>query len=84
MEITPSCCDEIMERHYQTRKGLGVTKAANKEAFYGFKATDVVAVYEHKQGFGAGLFFRISDGRVIDVGGRWHDPNPIWYDATSH
>jgi hypothetical protein len=84
MNIEASCYDRVMEKHFLIRKGLGLTQAASKEAFYGFVSTDVVLVHEHKQGVGAGLYFRLRDGRVIDVCARPHDPHPVWYDATTH
>jgi hypothetical protein len=76
--------DKAMEQHFLVRKGLGLTDAKTKEAFYGFRASQIWKVHFHKQGWGAGLFFRLGDNRVIDVSGQPHDPNPVWYDATTH
>jgi len=84
MHIDGKCYDVVMEKHFRIRKGLGLTQAANKEEFYGFEYGDVVLVHFHKQGTGTGVFFRLRDGRVIDTGGQPHDPNPVWYDATTH
>jgi hypothetical protein len=84
MEVNAYRCAAVMEKHFQTRKGLGMTQADSKEEFYGFAPTDIVQLHEHKQGFGSSLFFRIKDGRVVDVGGQAHDPDPVWYDATTH
>ena len=84
MHIEPNCYDTVMEKHFRVRKELGLTQAANKKEFYGFEGSDVVLVHEHKQGVGPGLYFRLRDGRVIDVAGEPHNPHPIWYDATTH
>jgi hypothetical protein len=84
MHIEASSYDDILEKHFRVRKELGLTEAAYKEAFYGFAGCDVVQVHFHKQGVGAGLFFRLRDGRVIDVGAEEHNPNYLWYDQTTH
>lgn len=84
MHIEANCYGDVMEKHFRIRKGLGLTQALNKEEFYGFDYNDVALVHFHKQGIGAGVFFRLRDGRVIDVGARAHDPNPFWYDQTTH
>jgi hypothetical protein len=84
MHIEATCYDRVMEKHFRIRKGLGLTQAATKEAFYGFEGSDVVQVHEHRQGVGPGLYFRLRDGRVIDVAAEPHDPHPVWYDATTH
>lgn len=84
MHISASCYAKVMEKHFRTRKGLGMTTANSKEEFYGFEPTDVIQIHEHKQGFGSSLFFRLRDGRVIDVAAQSHNPHPVWYDATTH
>jgi hypothetical protein len=75
-----------MDRHFSARKGLGLTQAATKEEFYGFRAADVVLVHAHKNGVGAGPFFRLSDGRVFDVAAQRHTErtDPSWYDQSTH
>lgn len=84
MQFEGKCYDDIMEKHFRIRKGLGQTQAASKEEYFGFSYHEVALVHSHKQGVGAGLFFRLRDNRVIDVLGQSHDPNPLWYDATTH
>ena len=84
MHFEGKCYDVIMEKHFRVRKGLGLTQAASKEEYFGFSYRDVVRVHGHKQGCGAGLFFRLRDNRVIDVAGESHDPDPLWYDQTTH
>jgi hypothetical protein len=76
--------DAVMEKHFSVLKGLGLTEARSKEEFYGFEASAIVGAYSSKMGEGAGIYFRLSDGRVVDTSGRVHDPNPIWYDQTAH
>jgi hypothetical protein len=73
-----------LEERFQINKGLGLTEAASKEAFYGFGADDIDRVYFHKQGFGTGLFCRLRDGRVIDCCACEHNGNPILYEETMH
>ena len=82
--IEAACFDAVMEKHFRVLKGLGFTEAARKEEFYGFEAVEVDRVHFSKQGCGAGVFFRLRDGRVIDTEAREHDPDPIWYDQTTH
>ena len=84
MHFEVNCYDDIMEKHFRVRKGLGLTQAASKEEYFGFTCRDVVLVHGHKQGSGAGLFFRLRDNRVIDVDGQPHDADPLWYDQTAH
>ena len=84
MNVNPSCYDAVMEKHFRVFKGLGCTVAANKEEFYGFEACQVLLAHSHKQGCGAGVFFRLVDGRVFDTCGRQHDPDPDLYDQTTH
>jgi hypothetical protein len=84
MHIEASCFDRVLEKHFRVRKELGLTQAAKKKEFYGFEGSDVVVAHEHKQGVGPGLYFRLRDGRVIEVAAQPHDPHPIWYDPTTH
>jgi hypothetical protein len=78
------CYDNMMDRYFRYFKILNGTSAKTKEQFYGFAASDVLTFHSHKQGLGAGLYYRLRDGRVVDAGGRPHDPDPIWYDAKTH
>jgi len=84
MHIDASCYAEVMEKYFRVNKELGLTEAVSKEEYFGFQDEDVAKVHFHKQGYGAGLFFRLRDSRVIDVAAESHDPDPIWYDATTH
>lgn len=78
------CYDAFMEKYFVVSKRLGLTQALSKEMFYGFCARDIARVHYHKQGFGSGVFFRLHGGSVIDTAACRHDPDPVWYDATTH
>ena len=84
MNVRSYCFDVILEKPSLVNKGLGLTEAASKEEFYGFGADDIIRVYFHKQGFGAGLFFHLRDGRVIDSCACEHNSEPILYQETMH
>jgi hypothetical protein len=78
------CYDKMMDRYFRCFRILHGIRAETKEEFYGFAASDVHTFYSHKQGLGAGLYYRLRDGRVIDAGGQPHDPDPLLYDAATH
>lgn len=78
------CWEEAMEKWFLMVKGLALTGAMTKEEFYGFHADEIVEAHWWKCGHGAGVFFRLCDGRVIDRKGRPHDPDPLLYDQTLH
>jgi hypothetical protein len=75
---------DFMDKYFRLSHRMGLTRAASAEGFYGFRRNDVARLHFHKQGLGSGLFFRLHDGRVFDVQARPHDPDPSWYDATTH
>ena len=83
MNVRTYCFDVILEEHFQVNKGLGLTEATSKEEYYGFAADDIDRVYFH-EGFGAGLFVRLRDGRVFDSCGYEHNGNPIVHQETTH
>ena len=84
MNVSASCYGDYMEKHFRVWKGLGFTSARTKEDFFGFADVDVARLHFHKQGFGGRVFFRLRDGRVFDSTGQQHDPDPHWYDQTTH
>ena len=84
MLVDVSSYDDILEKYFRVTKGLGLTEAGSKEEFFGFGAGDVTGMHFHKQGFGAGPYFRLRDGRVVDTRAQEHPSNPIWYDQTTH
>ena len=77
-------CEFTMEKWFQMSKGLGLTKAASKEEFYGFRASDIVEVHCKLVGICEVVYFRVRDGRVFDCMAREKDPDPRLYDQTIH
>jgi hypothetical protein len=78
------CYETVMEKHFAILKGLGLTEAVTKEEFYGFDSSAIIGNYSSKMGEGAGIYFILRDGRVVDTSGRSHDPDPVWYNQISH
>jgi len=60
------------------------TQAATPEEFYGFTAEDVAHVHLYKEGVGRGVWFRLNDGRVVDVIGQPSQPETHWYEDQAH
>jgi hypothetical protein len=83
-QVLEACYDRVMEKHFAVHKGVGLTEAESKEEFFGFKASEVEMVHHWKMGAGSGVYFRLRDGRVVDTSAQEHDPNPFWYDQTTH
>jgi hypothetical protein len=84
LNIEATIYGDLMDMYFRRGKVLGLTRAQSSLEFFGFHCNDVQGLHEHKQGFGVGLFFRLNDGRVFDVMARPHDPDPAYYDATTH
>src|SRR6185369_3471559 len=59
-----------MRAHFIVMREKGKTAAEEPEQFYGFRAEDVTDIHFNKQGFGRGIWYRLQDGRVIDVLGK--------------
>jgi len=76
--------ERMMEKYFLVNKGLGLTTASSKEEFYGFHVNQIWRVHFHKQGFGTGLFYRLTSGFVIDAAGRRHESDETLYDRTTH
>ena len=68
-----------MRANYVIFRTNGKTAARSVEDFYGFKPEDVRQVYARKIGHGAGLWFRLKDGRVVDAVGKPSDRNHARY-----
>lgn len=49
--------------------------------YYSFAPADVAVIHNHKRGVGAGLWFRLRDGRVFDKTGAHSEPSPALYDT---
>jgi hypothetical protein len=92
MELNPyyksqqecDCYEEMMQRYFLFNKELGLTEARTKEEFYGFHVNQIWKVHFHKQGSGAGVFYRLMSGFVIDVAGNRHEADETLYDQTTH
>lgn len=67
--------ESAMRAHHLVLRTKGKTRARTPKAFYGFRADDIVEMYIRKSGSGAGLWYRLKDGRVVDAFGRPSDPN---------
>ena len=60
-------CEFATEKWFQMSKGLGLTSAATKEEFYGCRVSDIVDVPIRVVGFCEVVYFRLRDGRIIDL-----------------
>jgi hypothetical protein len=49
--------------------------------YYGFAPADVAMIHNHKRGAGAGLWFRLRNGRVFDKTGEAAERDPALYDT---
>lgn len=58
--------DAIMRAHVLVLRTRSMTKARTPKEFYGFRAEDVECLHFWKRRHGAGLWFRLKDGRVVD------------------
>ena len=83
-EARARCYENVMERWYRFYKGIGTTTAGTKEEFYGFQSSDVIRAHSRKAGLGAGIFYRLWNGRVFDVSGEEHEADLSLYDQTIH
>ncbi|MCU1336049.1 MAG: hypothetical protein JWO19_1630, partial [Bryobacterales bacterium] len=59
-----------MRAHFVVLRTQGMTAAPTPEAFYGFRAANVIELHFRKRGAGRGLWYRLKDGRVIDAFGK--------------
>jgi len=84
MQFTPSLYRGFMVKYFQWAWRQDKTAAHSPEEYFGFNPTDVEAVHFHMQGIGKGAWFRLKDGRVIDQYGLPSEPDPCYYDTTTH
>jgi hypothetical protein len=75
---------ETMQKHFLAFKSVGRTRAGSPEGFYGFRAEDVIEMHFHQNGFGRGVWYRLKDGRVINVLGQEAPRDRAWYVASTH
>ena len=74
---------ELMHRYWEIAVHEGAIAATTTpEEFYGFKVTDVECVHKRLAGVGAGIWFRLRDGRVFDMFARESTPTRELYDVT--
>jgi hypothetical protein len=84
MQFTPSLYRGFMLKHFQSARRLRKTAAHSPEEYFGFHSEDVEIIHLHLQGVGSGTWFRLNDGRVFDRFAQLSDPDPSFYDATTH
>lgn len=65
MEIKLRLFDDLMRKYHWHGLLLAFTKAASPEEYFGFHHLHVKTVRFHKQGHGAGVWFRLRDGWVF-------------------
>jgi len=75
--------NEMMRKHHRQSILLGGTTASSPEEYFGFHHKQVETVHFHKQGAGAGLWFRLRCGRVVDEVARPACGNPDLYDLAA-
>ncbi len=85
MKYTPSLFRSFMVKHYQRLWRSEKTVAHSPEEMFGFRAEDVEQIHFKKQGVPVeGTWYRLKDGRVIDQYGLPSEPDPYYYDTTTH
>jgi hypothetical protein len=74
---------ELMQRYWEIAVHDGmIAPTTTPEDFYGFKITDIECVHQRLAGVGAGIWFRLRDGRVFDMFARESTPTRALYDVT--
>lgn len=58
--------NDIMKQKHRDSILLGQERTTTAEEFFGFTAAEVEGVYTHKKGEGAGVWFRLRCGRVVN------------------
>jgi hypothetical protein len=72
--------NDLMRRHHRQAVLVGGATATTPEEFFGFHHRQVKAVHFHKRGVGAGIWFRLHCGRVVDEVARACRRDPEIYD----
>jgi hypothetical protein len=75
--------NELMREHHRQGVLLGGVAAPTPEDYFGFTCRDVVKVHFHKHGVGAGVWFRLRCGRVVDEVARACRRDPALYDGAA-
>ena len=58
--------NDLMRKHHRQSVLLGNTAASSPEEFFGFHHRQIETVHFHKRGVGAGIWFRLHCGEVIN------------------
>jgi hypothetical protein len=58
--------NEAMRKHHRQAVLLAGARASTAEEFFGFRHDQVKSLHVHKRGVGAGTWFRLHCGRVVD------------------
>jgi hypothetical protein len=69
----------MMSTRFHELKAANGTAAESVEKMYPFQPEEVSSVYLHKRGVGAGVWFRLKDGRVYDSHGQPSERRPTLY-----
>jgi hypothetical protein len=81
--MTVAAYKEIMTNCWRAGISQGLTTpGTDPERFLGFEAFDVEEIHHHRTGKGAGTWFRLYDGRVVNSHGRAAPPARSLYDAV--
>jgi hypothetical protein len=67
---SPEIIGVIMDTRFHEMKLCSGAAPKTREEMYPFTPGDVAEVYFHKNGHGAGIWFRLNDARVFDAYGK--------------
>ena len=76
--------NDLMKKHHRQGVLLGQTTVTCHEEYFGFAPGQVKAIHFHKEGVGAGIWFRLHCGRVVDEAARGCPGEPSLYDLGAH
>jgi hypothetical protein len=85
MDPTEAAYRQMMERFWLMGvQDFLIAATTTPEEFFGFTAMDIECVHRRLAGFGAGTWFRLHDGRVVDWCARPSTTTRAIYDVTIH
>ena len=73
-----------MRANFLVLRTLGRTSARSPEELYGCTPEQVIDIHLRDPRLGGGLWYRLSDGRMIDAAGRPSRPCPEAYIESVH
>ena len=82
MNSLRSAFNGLMKKHHRQAVLLGHTMAMTPEDYFGFHHSHVETVHFHKTEVGAGVWFRLRCGRVVDDVARPACRDPGVYDYS--